>query len=361
MKNKVIIAMLVLLANNALLEAQGSDTYSGKSDGYELTGKLNFDIASPTGQVLCVAITVGDGGTGPYEAIMCGDPTLPTHTVYRPSDLSVFTADTKLPIVLWANGGCRNSSGEFRNFLSEIASHGFLILAIGPVSNTLMGGSEAATGGTEADLLLQAIDWAVAENSRPESEYFQKVATNQIAVMGQSCGGLQALSVSADPRISTSVIWNSGLFELTPEMLEQIAKLMEDNKDNEDSSTPRMNMPTMQKSELKNLHAPIAYFNGGELDIATRNSMDDYQWIDQVPVLLASYDFSDKVKETGNQYLGHYPATYRDANGGDFAVAGVAWLKWQLKGDAEAGKMFSGENPRLLNNRHWSINKKNFE
>jgi len=29
--------------------------------------------------------------------------------------------------------------------------------------------------------------------------------------MGQSCGGVQALDVSKDPRVTTSLIWNSGV------------------------------------------------------------------------------------------------------------------------------------------------------
>ena len=33
------------------------------------------------------------------------------------------------------------------------------------------------------------------------------------------------------------------------------------------------------------------------------------------------------------QDVGHYPATYRQPNGGAFAVAVNAWLDWHLKGD----------------------------
>jgi hypothetical protein len=34
--------------------------------------------------------TIEDGGTGPYKAIMLSEATLPTHTVFRPKDLSAF-------------------------------------------------------------------------------------------------------------------------------------------------------------------------------------------------------------------------------------------------------------------------------
>src|SRR5690625_5011095 len=37
--------------------------------------------------------TIEDGGTGDYKAIMISDKTLPTHTIFRPKDLSVFGRD----------------------------------------------------------------------------------------------------------------------------------------------------------------------------------------------------------------------------------------------------------------------------
>ena len=59
---------------------------------------------------------VEDGGTGPFKAVMMADPTLPTHTVFVPQDLSAFGEDHKLPIIAWGNGACFNiilpSSGE---------------------------------------------------------------------------------------------------------------------------------------------------------------------------------------------------------------------------------------------------------
>src|SRR3954447_18786691 len=88
-----------------------------------------------------------NGGSGPYTAIMIGEPTLPTHAVYRPKDLSPFGKDIKLPIVLWGNGGGANSSSSYARFLSEIASHGFLVIAIGPVQGAAKDGKGPGKGG----------------------------------------------------------------------------------------------------------------------------------------------------------------------------------------------------------------------
>ena len=68
-------------------------------------------------------------GTGPFPATRVEDPTLPTHTLYYPAGLARIAA--KLPVILWANGGCRNTSIEFTAFLGELASRGYFIVAHG--------------------------------------------------------------------------------------------------------------------------------------------------------------------------------------------------------------------------------------
>src|SRR4051812_12426446 len=77
--------------------------------------------------------TIEDGGSGPHAAVMVSDESLPTHTIFRPKDLGRLADKTKLPIVAWGNGACANSPWEHVNFLSEIASHGYLVVAIGPM------------------------------------------------------------------------------------------------------------------------------------------------------------------------------------------------------------------------------------
>ena len=38
-------------------------------------------------------------------------------------------------MVLWGNGACANGGDRFRWFLSDIASYGYLVIAIGPIKN----------------------------------------------------------------------------------------------------------------------------------------------------------------------------------------------------------------------------------
>jgi hypothetical protein len=265
--------------------------------------------------------TVEDGGTGPYKALMVSEKSLPTHTVFRPNDLTAIRANNKMPIIVWGNGACANSPWEHINFLSEVSSYGFFVVAIGPMP--LEG--ERGSGRSTSSQLTDAINWAIAQNSDKNSLYFNKIKVSEIAVSGMSCGGLQTLETAPDPRVTTAVIYNSGILP-TP--------------------SPMAGMPGLSKDHLAKLHTPTLYVLGGEKDIAYGNGMDDYKRINHVPVFVANMD------------VGH-GGTYGKPNGGEFAKLATAWYKWQLKGDKEAGKMFSGNPPGLAQNPLWKVDKKN--
>ena len=71
------------------------------------------------------------GTSGRYAAVMEMDRTLADHTVYRPADLS--KVQGKLPVVSFGNGGCVNIGSAFKTLLGEVASHGYLAIATGPI------------------------------------------------------------------------------------------------------------------------------------------------------------------------------------------------------------------------------------
>ena len=271
---------------------------------------------------------------GPFAVTVETDPSLPTHTLYRPADLARF-AGGKLPIVAFGEGGCMNAGRAFQGFLTEIASHGFMVLAVGPQDAPLPnfaaikpGGPLPPMGTTHDSQLIDGIDWAIAQNGRTGGRFKDRLDVHAVAVMGQSCGGLQAIAVSGDPRIKTSVIWNSGVFAALPKGL------------------PKMSDAT--KDSLKAFHAPVAYFIGGPTDVAYPNAEDDFQRIQGVPVFM------------GDLNVGHV-GTYGQPNGGWFGEVGAAWLAWRLKGDQQAGKMFAGPACGLCTDPAWTIKKKNID
>jgi hypothetical protein len=185
---------------------------------------------------------------------------------------------------------------------------------------------ERGSGRSTSSQLLDAIDWAIAQNNDKSSALYQKIDISKIAVSGMSCGGLQTLETAPDPRVTTAVVCNSGILG------------------NPGGGMP--GMPNLKKEHLVKLHTPTLYLLGGETDIAYNNGMDDYNRINHVPVFVANMD------------VGH-GGTYRQPHGGEFAIVATAWFKWQLKGDHEASQLFSGNSCQLSQSTIWKVDKKN--
>ena len=322
---------------------------------------------------------VEDGGSGPYKAIMMEESSLATHTIFRPQDLSKFDKKNLLPVVVWGNGGCANSPSGHINFLNEVASQGFLIVAIGPsnyqqqeaprpgqtgdVPRMGMGGQRpqgAPQGGMGGGMprmgggmpggmgggmpqmgggmpggmggmsmgdpegLKQALEWAIAQNADKNSPYYGKLDLDNIAAAGMSCGGLQALHMSDDARIKTILVMNSGYFGT-------------------DESEDKASLAKMKQKS-------VIWILGGSTDIAWENGNDDFKRMSgSMPACLVSLDG-----------IGH-GGTYMQPNGGDYAKVAGAWLKWWLKGDKEASTMFTGSEPGVSKMAGWMIERKNIK
>ena len=365
-RSAVLPAALILLTLPTCSRAQ--------DEVPELTGTVAFTTASRSGRVERLMVTIGDGGTGSYKAVLTGDPGLPTHALYRPRDLRPFGQRNLLPIVAFGNGGCRNTSGEFRNMLSEIASQGFLVVALGPAGNAVVMGGEERTNTTAASQLLDGVIWAMAENSRAGSAFFQKLDITKVAVTGQSCGAQQAIEVSPDPRVTTTIAFSQGI-NMGPgrgiyagpgtavvaggragaprpapasadARYAPFAPVLVRSSDPAATPAPA---PQNRAEVLTRLHAPILFITGGDADSGHRSATMNFESIEQVPAVHAW------------QAVGHYPATYREPNGGAFAKAAGAWLKWQLKGDQVAAAMFLGPACGLCSDAKWTIERKHLD
>jgi dienelactone hydrolase len=282
-------------------------------------------------------------GSGKFKAVMATDAALPAHVLYYPANLK---AAGKLPVVAWGNGACINAGNRFRIFLTEIASHGYLVAAngvmanpeleVGPQENPRVrapgeaapppppnpnpgGGNPRAPGTTTAAQLTESLDWAAKANADPKSPFYGRLDLGKVAVMGQSCGGVQTLNVAGDPRIKTLMIWNSG------------AGMIPNN-------------PPNPQAVLDSIHTPIAFIHGEQAqDVAYPASVANAKALTKVPVFEGWQD--------GMTHIG----TYGAPNGGFFGAIAVAWLDWRLKGDAKAAKMFKGKACTLCTAPSWHV------
>jgi hypothetical protein len=271
-------------------------------------------------------------GTGSFPAIKETDPGLPGQVIYRPANLSAL-GDTKLGIYAFGNGSCTDDAAHSRLHLLEIASHGYLVIVPGSIYSgpgAIVRPAELPPAGpnvvlTRHEQLGEAITWALAENSRAGSAYYGLIDPEAVAVSGFSCGGLQALFNAGDERVRTVVMMNSGLFPEGPTTMAGM---------------------TADKSLLRKLHTPILYVLGGTTDIAYTGGMDDFSKINYVPAAVANID------------KGH-GGTYWEPNGGAAAQVVIKWLNWQLRGDADARRMFVGEDCGLCRDSAWRLETKN--
>lgn len=278
--------------------------------------------------------------TGSYAVVMEVDETLPDHTIYRPENLKRFPGKDNLPVVIMSGPGCNCDGDFYRPFWTEVASYGYIVFAVGkPVGN----GHFPRPWINTADDYLTALNWIFKENSRKGSMYYGKIDTSQVALFGQSCGGIQALRIADDPRVKTLVFWNSG-------------SLLMGNVGPTDH-TKRLNTTSdlMGDRDLKeillSLKIPVAYFVG-DTDMARQRALEDFNDLQNVPVFYA-------VREIPGDSHG---GTYFHKNGGAFAPVGVAWLNWITKGDRKASRFFVGNPCQLSQDPKWiEIKKKKID
>ncbi|KAH9905450.1 hypothetical protein F4778DRAFT_802944 [Xylariomycetidae sp. FL2044] len=214
------------------------------------------------------------------------DPSLPSHTIYHPTDLS---SASRMPIIVWGNGGCSANPSFHGPFLLEVAAWGHIVIASGTP-----GGSGSTTGA----LMQEAIDWA---SSTTNETWAGVIDTTRIAAAGMSCGGLEAYEQATDERVTAIGIFSSG--EFTQETTDET---------------------------MSTVKVPVFFFLGGETDIAYANGMRDYAAV--TPGLPT--------------WVGNYPSghggTYLEERGGVFGTAAQHYFRWVLRGDESAADYFEG-------------------
>ena len=268
---------------------------------------LGLGSVSAQGQGTAVVPAAGDcavsqptgakvSGSGPHEVIVeynCS-PGINKGTIFRPATMK---GRQKYPIFVWGEGGCSQNGMSNAAAMAEIASHGYFVVADGTPTaagrgaNIPMGNGDMTSMGKQ---LIGYIDWAIAENAKPASAYYNSLETTKIAANGFSCGGLMAIGTVGDRRITTWGVTSSGMARVNDDF-------------------------------YKLVHTPVLFIEGGPRDVAYAGGQKGFESISKlgVPVLWFSKD------------IGHGGDLSRP-NGGDFTRINLAWLNWWLKGDESA-------------------------
>jgi len=256
-------------------------------------------------------------GSGPHKVTVetNADPGISDGTIFRPTDLG---GTEKYPIFVWGEGGCSQNGLSNATAMGEIASHGYFVIADGKPNGT---GSRSMSGdfASLGKPLVAYIDWAIAENNKPCSAYYQALDTTKVSSNGFSCGGLMAEGTAGDPRMTAWGLNSSGMF-------------------------------SANQAFFKVVHTPALIVLGGPSDIAYENGESDYTNLSAkgIPIMLFSKD------------LGHGGDLF-SSRGGDFTKINLAWLNWHLKGDLTAtGKgVLVGSGCTYCSNSAWEVKSMN--
>lgn len=224
-------------------------------------------------------------------------------TLYAPADPGA--GGDLHPVILWGNG-TGVTPDYYDAGLRHWASWGFVVAA----ANT----RKAGTG----EQMLRCLDALTEANERPFNSFYQALDLQHVGSSGHSQGGGGTIMVGADLRIST-----------TAPMMPFTSDLGHD--------------PAVWDAQ----QGPMFMMSGGRDFLAPIPS-------EQYPVYLAV----DVPLFWGIRL----DAYHSSALGGFDPLAGpsTAWFLWQLTGDSEAARYFSGDDCVLCVDPEWLVIKKGF-
>lgn len=262
---------------------------------------------------------IENGGTGMYRSIVVTDKGLNGYTIYRPRDVQwAAHHEGRLPLLIWANGACGDDNSGYQNMLNHLASHGYVVIALGLQRAN---DNDPTGGATSEKQMIEALNWMVKQVSSKTSDYYRAVDCNNVALSGHSCGGAEAIANCGNSRVKTLLIMNAGM--------------------------GGMSMGGASPASLNSLHCPIIYLTGGPDDVAYSNAQTDFNSIKKVGVVWA--DLSN---------AGH-GGTYWHQHGGDFARIALKWMDWHLKGKEQNAPTFLTPDSKEFPS--WNIQNHNFK
>jgi dienelactone hydrolase len=287
----------------------GGSAGTGAGDG-GAAGSSGMGGASGAGG----AVAPPSGETGTLPAIT--DPAMPGHftptemdnvgpngdyTAIVPKELG--EGEVKHPILIWGPGAGAWPA-IYQTLLNHIASHGIVIVSY----NTTPQGPELTT----------AIDWIVAESTRQDSMYYNKVDTTKIAMAGQSAGSLATFAAAKEPRLTATMHINGGTFD------------------------PHTDVMNLIKPALF-LCGDDPAVTGGDgtytSDLARPNCEIDFMNA-TVPVWYGVVIGSSHTTVIDDPAAGGMPANNPLLK--PYLAATAAWLRWQLAGDQVMKALFVG-------------------
>ncbi len=243
---------------------------------------------------------------GPFPDTTTTDGTGPdgTYTVIRPTVLG--QNGFKHPIITWGNG-ITTTPQAYPGLLSDIASHGFVIVA-----------SDSTT--VTADLMNAGLDWLIAQNAAG-GQFEGQLNVDCAATVGYSLGGGAAVNAGSHPGVLATVSFHG--------------------------------LPGAAAA----LQGPLLLFTSTADGFVTKSGFVQpcYDSSTVVPTVMATLD----VPDASASFAGHLYVLENNGDGGDERAPAIAWLRLWIYGDLGAKKYFYGDDCILCKEPWTDIQRKN--
>lgn len=230
------------------------------------------------------------------------DKPIKKYTIYYPTEME--TENKKYPMVLLVNGTGGKAS-KYEPLLEQLATWGFIVV----------GTQDKGTGTGETT--IKSLNYMLSESENKDSIFYNKIDVDNIGITGHSQGG--AATMNAITKYEESKYFKAAV-TLSPVSEKTAAQA------------------TNYLYDSSKVNCPIFILAGtnGKFEIETVIPFEEFtKMYDKIT--------SPKVQDRRTN-MTHDDMLYK-AEG-----YVTAWFMWQLQGDAEASKVFIGDNPELLNN-----------
>ena len=279
-----------------------------------------YKYTNPVGEIETKFTPMGSSDVSSVE-YKSNNEQIGRFVVYYPTQLENETK--KYPVVLWANG-TGSKSDTYTSFLKHLSSWDFIVIS-NDDENTRTGES-----------LDAGIDLLIAENENADSVLYQKIDMSNIGIGGHSQGG--------------PAVFNMATVQPHADMIKTVYAVSATSsyhtkvfKDGWEYDISKVNIPTMLTAGTQSFDAGTATSADQESDekagimqgICPLWSLDENFGL--LPDTVDKLYVRKKNVDHGDSYL-------------QFDAYMTAWFMWQLQGDTEAAKAFTGDSPEIMSN-----------
>jgi dienelactone hydrolase len=223
-------------------------------------------------------------------------PDLPGYNVYRPDDLGAI--GERLPVVVWANGGCVRHDATWKTLLERWAAAGYFVVAISSPPDREATMEDRTTAADQA----AAIDWANEQHARAGGLFAGQLDLDRVVAAGNSCGGITSLTLAGDDARVRAVFVLSGSSVGPNATGDQAAAVMD------------------------KVTVPVGFAVGGPEDIASSQADQDFDLLAPgIPGFVAKRASGD-----------HITVSTDVAILAEVAEIGVNWIDYALTGNETA-------------------------